>query len=64
MRVRYDFVVVGYVLMPEHVHPLLSEPEKAMLSTALQALADRDIAEAGQDLSTQWHPAWPLKFPM
>ena len=34
MRVRYDFVVVGYVLMPEHVHLLLSEPKKAILSNA------------------------------
>jgi putative transposase len=38
MRVRYDFVVAGYVLMPEHVHLLFSEPKKAMLSKALQAL--------------------------
>jgi putative transposase len=27
MRVRYDFVVCGYVVMPEHVHLLASEPE-------------------------------------
>jgi len=38
MRVRYDFFVTGYVAMPEHVHLLLSEPKKAVLSKALQAL--------------------------
>ncbi len=28
MRQRYRFVVVGYVVMPEHIHLLLSEPEQ------------------------------------
>jgi len=26
MRVRYRFAVIGYVLMPKHVHLLISEP--------------------------------------
>jgi putative transposase len=38
MRIRYDFVVCGYVVMPEHVHLLVSEPRKAILSKAIQAL--------------------------
>jgi len=38
MRVRYDFFVSGYVLMPEHVHLPISEPKRAVLSTAIQAL--------------------------
>ncbi|MGI4826636.1 MAG: REP-associated tyrosine transposase [Janthinobacterium lividum] len=38
MRVRYDFSVSGYVVMPEHVHLLVSEPREALLSKALQAL--------------------------
>jgi putative transposase len=38
MRVRYDFVVCGYVVMPEHVHLLVSEPNKALLAKAIQAL--------------------------
>ena len=38
MRVRYRFYVAGYVVMPEHVHLLLSEPETVVLGTALQAL--------------------------
>ena len=37
-RSRYRFAVVGYVVMPEHVHLLLSEPEKELLSVGLQAL--------------------------
>ena len=27
VRVRYGFVVVGYVVMPEHIHLLISEPD-------------------------------------
>ncbi|MGA9071833.1 MAG: transposase [Terracidiphilus sp.] len=38
MRLRYDFVVSGYVVMPDHVHLLVSEPKKALLSKAIQAL--------------------------
>jgi len=38
MRRRYRFVVLGYVVMPEHVHLLLSEPQRDSLSTVLQAL--------------------------
>jgi len=38
MRLRYRFCVIGYVVMPEHVHLLLSEPEIGPLSKALHAL--------------------------
>jgi hypothetical protein len=34
----YRFVVLGYVVMPEHVHLLVSEPQRETLSTAIQAL--------------------------
>ncbi len=37
-RVVYGFFVAGYVVMPEHVHLLVSEPEKGTLATALQAI--------------------------
>jgi len=38
VRGRYRFVVLGYVVMPEHVHLLVSEPQRETLSTAIQAL--------------------------
>jgi len=38
VRRRYEFVVVGYVVMPEHVHLLISEPERRNPSTVMQAL--------------------------
>jgi putative transposase len=37
-RIQYQFEILGYVVMPEHVHLLLSEPPNAPLSKALQAL--------------------------
>ena len=37
-RRSYRFDVIGYVVMPEHVHLLVTEPERENLATALQAL--------------------------
>ncbi len=38
VRRRYRLVVLGYVVMPEHVHLLVTEPQRATLSTAMKAL--------------------------
>lgn len=38
IRRAYKFCVVGYVVMPEHVHLLVTEPESHPLATAMQAL--------------------------
>ena len=38
MRRKYGFAVLGYVVMPEHVHLLVNEPALCLLSRALQAL--------------------------
>ena len=38
VRRRYSFVVLGYVIMPEHVHLLVSGPQRGRLSTVVQAL--------------------------
>jgi putative transposase len=40
-RERYRFVVVGYVVMPEHIHLLLTEPETGTPSTVMQVLKQR-----------------------
>jgi putative transposase len=40
-RERYRFVVVGYVVMPEHVHLLITEPEVGTPSTVMQVLKQR-----------------------
>ena len=38
VRQKYDFTVVGYVVMPEHVHVLISEPEQGDPSLVMKAL--------------------------
>lgn len=37
-RQRYQFLIGGYVVMPEHVHLLLSEPERRTLCSAIQSI--------------------------
>jgi putative transposase len=41
VRQRYRFVVVGYVVMPEHFHLLMSEPESGDPSKVMQVLKQR-----------------------
>jgi putative transposase len=41
VRDRYGFALVGYVVMPEHIHLLISEPVKGTPSTVLQVLKQR-----------------------
>ncbi len=38
IRLRYLLAVAGYVVMPEHVHLLVNEPGRGLLSRAVQAL--------------------------
>jgi len=49
VRQRYQFVVLGYVVMPEHFHLLISEPQSSTPSTVMQAFklgfARRVLAE-------------------
>ncbi len=37
-RRDYGFLLVGYVVMPNHVHLLMSEPRKGTPSTVMQML--------------------------
>ena len=41
VRERYGFLLVGYVVMPEHVHLLMGESKKASPSRVLQVLKQR-----------------------
>ncbi len=40
-RRNYRFVVVGYVVMPEHFHLLMSEPDKGDPSVVMKVLKER-----------------------
>jgi putative transposase len=41
IRERHKFLLVGYVVMPEHVHLLISEPPRVTPSVVLKALKQR-----------------------
>src|ERR1022692_2117809 len=60
VRTRYHFVVVGYVVMPEHIHLLISEPQQNSPSIVMQALklgfARRVLAETERRRHPQQEP--------
>jgi len=41
VRKRYQFFLVGYVVMPEHIHVLISEPKTGTPSIVMQVLKQR-----------------------
>jgi len=41
VRTRWNFALIGYVVMPEHVHLLISEPTKGDPSRMLQVLKQK-----------------------
>jgi putative transposase len=41
VRAKHEFVVAGYVVMPEHFHLLISEPQVGKLSSVMQVLKQR-----------------------
>ena len=55
IRKRYHFVVLGHVIMPEHVHLLVSEPKKGTLDRAIQAL--KLSVSVRSRHRPFWHPA-------
>ena len=50
LRPRYHFKLVGFVIMPEHIHMLIGEPRAASPSVVIQVLKQRisrDIPHPG-----------------
>jgi putative transposase len=60
VRRWYGFYVTGYVLMPEHVHLLLSEPERGALAVALQML--KQIAAHKLRSPSASFPFWQARY--
>ncbi len=51
IRERWKFLLVGYVVMPNHMHLLIGEPERGTPSTVLQVLkqrVSRDLRKRGR----------------
>jgi putative transposase len=77
VRARWKFPLIGYVVMPEHVHLLMGEPPKGDPSKVLQvlkqkvsrALRARRRRPLRQQMSLQFgegeaedHPFWQRRF--
>ena len=66
VRRQYHFIVVGYVVMPEHVHLLISEPERGNPSTVMQVLKQRFARKlmrvALESPLCQSDPVWQRRF--
>ena len=56
VHLRYRFDVIGYVVMPEHVHLLVSEPRSDLLRVALQGLKLSVVRRARQ------RPFWQARY--
>jgi putative transposase len=55
-RRGYRFQVIGYVVMPEHVHLLVSEPEKKALALGIQSLKLSVVRRSKQN------PFWQARY--
>jgi putative transposase len=52
VRSRHAFQLIGYVVMPEHVHLLVSEPRKGTPSKVLQVLKQKTSQALGDTVKT------------
>jgi putative transposase len=59
-RVRSGIEIYGYVVMPEHVHLLVSEPDAYPLSRALQGLKQGASWRIGKGKATE--PFWETRY--
>jgi putative transposase len=60
VRVWYGFYVVGYVVMPEHVHLLISEPERRTLAVAMQML--KQVVSRKLKAVAAGQPFWQARY--
>jgi putative transposase len=65
IRERYEFLLVGYVVMPEHVHLLISESSKCTPSIVLKVLkqrVSRDLRRNGDGPGQDLRRFWQVRF--
>ena len=60
-RQKYRFVVVGYVVMPEHFHLLITEPEVGNPSVAMKVVKER-FTKLLHHGGMQTGPIWQKRF--
>jgi len=61
-RGKYRFRVYGYVVMPEHVHLLVSEPELEVLAKAIQTLKISVAHRAMNYGAERYAPLWQKRY--
>jgi putative transposase len=70
-RQQYGFAVLGYVVMPEHFHLLLSEPKRGNVSTVMQVVKQRVTQRVAHEVRAQSNvckervkprPLWQPRF--
>ena len=59
VRQSHDFYLFGYVLMPEHVHLLLSEPKQQLLSNTMRVLKGETSKRLKGDRKQFWQNPLP-----
>ena len=62
VRQQYGFAVIGYVVMPEHVHLPFGKPETANLSVVLQVLKQVSSAKITTASNTSPGSFWQRRF--
>lgn len=60
-RQRYRFVIFGYVVMPEHFHLLISEPEVGDPSVVMKVVKER-FTKRLHRTETRTSPIWQKRF--
>ncbi len=58
LRKKHEFYLFGYVLMPEHVHLLLTEPKKQPTSTTISVLK----GETSKRLKSSRTQFWQVRY--
>jgi len=58
LRIRHGFFLFGYVVMPNHVHLLLSEPKHCQLSETIRALK----TETSKKLKGERERFWQKRY--
>jgi len=57
-RLKHSFEIFAYVVMPEHVHLLLSEPPETELATVLKVLKQETSRRLKEDRDHFWMPRY------
>ena len=62
VRKFHPFLLIAYVVMPEHVHLVMSEPREGTPSTILQVLKQRVSRQMHKGAGTSDQPFWQRRF--